>query len=249
MSGGGIDIDRMIRRIAAAETRGARRVLVVAVLCVSAAIVIRLLLAPLFGDTAAFMTFIPAVIVAALWGGRSTGVLALLLCVPAGWITALAPDPEGFRLAEQAPATVAFLFAGGFTALVAGSLGASVRALNDKVEEAEQARGRLSETEIELRAMVDQAAAGIAKCDLEGRIVSANGRFCEIVGRPEAEIIGETTAPFTHPDDIGPSAETIAAAQSAAGGSKSATFGRTVPSSGASPRLGSPLTRRENRSG
>ncbi|WP_374275425.1 PAS domain S-box protein [Brevundimonas sp.] len=220
MTGGGIDIDRTIRRIAAAETRGARGVLVIALLCVSAAIAIRLLLAPLFGDSAAFMTFVPAVIVAALWGGRSTGVLALLLCVPAGWITALLPDPEGFRLVEQAPATVAFLFAGGFTALVAGSLGASVRALHEKVEEAEQARSRLSETEIELRAMVDQAAAGIAKCDLNGRIVSANGRFCEIIGRSEAEVVGSTTAPFTHPEDVGPSAETIAAAQSDAGESR-----------------------------
>ena len=67
MTGGGIDIDRVIRRIAAAEPRGARGVLIIAVLCVSAAIAIRLLLAPLFGDTAAFMTFIPAVIVAATW--------------------------------------------------------------------------------------------------------------------------------------------------------------------------------------
>ncbi len=213
MTRGRFDIDEFLRRVAVEQRPTARGPMVLALLVVAAAVGLRLVLAPLFGPVSAFMVFIPAVIVAALWGGRGAGALALLFCIPAGWLTALIPEPSAFNVEEQLPATIVFLFTGAFTVAVAGALGAGLRAASAAAAEAETARRRLSDVELELRAMVDQAAAGIAKCDLQGRIVSANARFCEIVGRSEAEIIGETTAPFTHPDDIASSTATLAALQ------------------------------------
>jgi len=47
--------------------------------------------------------------------------------------------------------------------------------------------------------LVSQAATGVVEMDTEGRITLANGRFCEMLGRSEAELLGisvnEVTAP------------------------------------------------------
>jgi len=54
----------------------------------------------------------------------------------------------------------------------------------------------------ELAAMFAQAATGIVRSDLEGRIVNANARFCEMLGRPASELIGRHTSELTHPNDV-----------------------------------------------
>lgn len=79
----------------------------------------------------------------------------------------------------------------------AGMVGA-----NTDVTETRAAQAALAQSEAELRAMVAQAAAGIVRCDLEGRVVSANARFGEMLGRPTEAIVGRHVADFTHPDDI-----------------------------------------------
>ncbi len=61
----------------------------------------------------------------------------------------------------------------------------------------------LAQGEAELRAMVAQAAAGIVRTDLDGRILSANARFCEMLGRPLEAMVGRASAEFSHPDDVG----------------------------------------------
>ncbi|WP_262422787.1 PAS domain-containing protein [Brevundimonas denitrificans] len=50
--------------------------------------------------------------------------------------------------------------------------------------------------------MVEQAAAGIVKADLNGRILKVNDRFCEMLGYSRDEIVGMATADITHPDHI-----------------------------------------------
>ena len=59
----------------------------------------------------------------------------------------------------------------------------------------------LADSEARLRAIVDQATAGMARTDREGRVVFANRRLCELFGYPESEIIGTRIRDFTHPDD------------------------------------------------
>jgi PAS domain S-box-containing protein len=67
----------------------------------------------------------------------------------------------------------------------------------------------LRDNEAELTAMVEQAAAGIIKADLNGRILKVNDRFCEMLGYSRDEILGKSTADITHPDDIGRTAVAI----------------------------------------
>jgi diguanylate cyclase (GGDEF)-like protein/PAS domain S-box-containing protein len=54
------------------------------------------------------------------------------------------------------------------------------------------------------------APSGVALTGFDGRMIRVNAALCELLGRPEAELIGSTTEPFTHPDDRASSAEMYA---------------------------------------
>jgi len=60
----------------------------------------------------------------------------------------------------------------------------------------------LRESEARLRATVEQATAGVARWDTNGRIVFANRTLCKMLGYPESELIGKSVADVTHRDDV-----------------------------------------------
>ncbi|WP_152093193.1 PAS domain S-box protein [Rhizobium dioscoreae] len=60
----------------------------------------------------------------------------------------------------------------------------------------------LRESEERIRAVISQSATGIAQCELDGRFVQVNGRFCEIVGYAESELLGMRMHDITYPDDL-----------------------------------------------
>ena len=60
----------------------------------------------------------------------------------------------------------------------------------------------LRESEARLRATVEQATAGMARCDKNGGIVFANRTLCKMLGYRESELIGKNIADLTHPDDV-----------------------------------------------
>jgi PAS domain S-box-containing protein len=60
----------------------------------------------------------------------------------------------------------------------------------------------LRESEARLRATVEQATAGVARCDTNGRIVFANRTLCKMLGYPESELIGQSVADVTYRDDV-----------------------------------------------
>ncbi len=75
---------------------------------------------------------------------------------------------------------------------------------------------RLDENRKELRAIFEQAAVGIAMLDAEGHLLSVNRRFCDIVGRSEAELLSTDFQSITHPEDLAldvTQAEAVAAGQ------------------------------------
>jgi PAS domain S-box-containing protein len=73
---------------------------------------------------------------------------------------------------------------------------------NNDITEEKRAQEKIRESEAQMRAIVEQATAGMARADREGHISFVNRRFCEIVGYDESEILGRDTSHFTHPDDI-----------------------------------------------
>jgi PAS domain S-box-containing protein len=91
--------------------------------------------------------------------------------------------------------------------------------VNIDVTEARAAERALSESEGQLKAMIDQASAGIARVGLDGAILSCNARFAEILGLGDAEAVGLTTEAVSHPDDVGPTRAALSQAL-ASGGSQ-----------------------------
>ena len=61
--------------------------------------------------------------------------------------------------------------------------------VRDYLARQKQSSVALEESEGRLRTIVDQAMAGIAQCDLQGRFLFANKRFCEIVGYTREEVL------------------------------------------------------------
>lgn len=70
------------------------------------------------------------------------------------------------------------------------------------ITERKQVEQALSESEQRLRAILNQAAAGIIRSDTEGRSVFVNQAFCEMLGFQESELLGKTLWPFTYREDI-----------------------------------------------
>ena len=59
----------------------------------------------------------------------------------------------------------------------------------------------LRESEARMRATVEQATAGMARCDVNGRIIFANQTLCQMLGYTRSELLEKSLAELTHPDD------------------------------------------------
>jgi PAS domain S-box-containing protein len=60
----------------------------------------------------------------------------------------------------------------------------------------------LRRNEAHLLSLFEQTAAGIVESDLAGRILNVNGRYCQMLGRSRADLVGRSIEELTHPDDM-----------------------------------------------
>jgi PAS domain S-box-containing protein len=65
-----------------------------------------------------------------------------------------------------------------------------------------RAEASLRRRESRLRAVFDQAAAGLARTDLAGKFLEVNDRYCEIVGRSREDLLALRMQDLTHPEDL-----------------------------------------------
>ncbi|MEH2431739.1 MAG: PAS domain S-box protein [Nostoc sp.] len=65
-----------------------------------------------------------------------------------------------------------------------------------------QAEEALRESEERFRAIVNQATAGIAQCNMSGRFILVNQKYCEITGYSREELLHKRIQNITHPDDL-----------------------------------------------
>jgi len=76
------------------------------------------------------------------------------------------------------------------------------------ITEQKRAAAMLRESELRFRTVYERSPVGIALLDFcTGQIQQVNPKFCEIVGRGEAELLGIDVRSITHPDDIGRTSE------------------------------------------
>ncbi len=67
--------------------------------------------------------------------------------------------------------------------------------------ERRDALAQVEESEQQLGAILSQVAVGIVQTGLDGQVLSANQRFCQMVGRAREEVVGRNARDLTHPDD------------------------------------------------
>ncbi|WP_172962261.1 EAL domain-containing protein [Hydrocarboniclastica marina] len=68
-------------------------------------------------------------------------------------------------------------------------------------EELVQSQEQLRQSNEYLNTIISQASVGIAQTDIEGRFMLVNDRYCEILGRSRADLLGRKVKDLTHPED------------------------------------------------
>jgi two-component system NtrC family sensor kinase len=74
--------------------------------------------------------------------------------------------------------------------------------LREALSEQHRLHKHLSESELRLQAMFEQAAVGMAVVAADGKLLRVNRRLCEIVGYPTDELLTKRFAELTHPEDL-----------------------------------------------
>jgi len=83
-------------------------------------------------------------------------------------------------------------------------LGDLTGAFNSMLDQIQASHSALRESETRLSAVFTQAGAGIAQCDLSGRFLMVNDRFCEIAGHGRETLLTLGVQDITHATDLAP---------------------------------------------
>ncbi|MGZ8344531.1 MAG: PAS domain S-box protein [Allosphingosinicella sp.] len=164
----------------------------VAAAAVAAAFAARTALAPLLEHRAPFLTFVPAVLFAMLYGGRGPALFSGFLSL-AGGLTFATYDPGNYA----AVSVEALLFV-----LVCWGIGAMGNRLARQQRTAEIEAERATATGEELRLLLEGATRyAIFMVDRDGCVTTWNAGAERILGWPEDEIIGENCSKFYPGED------------------------------------------------
>ena len=140
--------DRAGLRIVPEAPPSLRDRVIMAGLCLAVASAARLVSAPLLHDTLPFITFFPAILLAAVWGGGVSGLLVLVLTpVLVHFIVAGSPGRDVLSISG----VVAFAIAGGLMTWVGAALSHSLRGMA-------RLRRQQAEAEAQLRTVVQELA-------------------------------------------------------------------------------------------
>jgi len=78
----------------------------------------------------------------------------------------------------------------------------NARSVNRTDQIRRQAQEALRESEVRYRLLFEQAAVGIKRMDVEGRMLEVNDKLCDILGYSRPELLLLSLANITHPDDL-----------------------------------------------
>jgi len=81
-------------------------------------------------------------------------------------------------------------------------LGYLTEAFNSMLDQIQTSHLALRDSEARLSGVFNQAGAGIAQCDLTGRFLLVNDRYCEITGHTREQLLKMGMQNITHPDDL-----------------------------------------------
>lgn len=164
----------------------------VAVLAVAIALIVRLPVWSVLGKDAPFLTFFPAVLVSAVYGGFGAGLFATFL---SGLIANYFVVPPAFSFSLTQPADVANLIVYFGTGVFISWLGGfRVRANRDKQRLLEQdliTRRQLADVRDQFFDVVENTSDGFYILDREWRFRYVNRRALEIARKSKEELLGQ----------------------------------------------------------
>ncbi len=198
-----IDIDGGVRRLARVGRRPWWASVLIGLFCAAALLLLRKLLSGFYAEVTGFMILLPAVIAAALAGGRIAGLTALFACLFGGWVIVGAGGigaGVGNRLGVVA--TTNFIVVGLFSTVVAASLRKALWRLDATVGDLQASAARIDETEGRLHLISELAPVMLWMSDERGACVHLNEalrRFWGLEGSEDDVDFGR----FLHPDDRG----------------------------------------------
>ncbi len=169
------DIDAGVTRLARVRPRGWWGSVLIGIGAAVAILAVRWALSAFYGELTGFMILLPGVIVAALAGGRLSGVVALLACLFGGWLV-VGMDTMGAGVSNRlgVVATTNFIVVGLFATVVAGSLRSVLSRLDASIDALRDSATRVSESEHRLHLISEQAPVMLWMSDEEGRCVHLN---------------------------------------------------------------------------
>jgi PAS domain S-box-containing protein len=169
---------------------------VVAVLAVAAAVVARLLLAPILDNNVPFITFFPAVLVAAWYGGLLPGLLSVVLAsLAVGYF--VVPPAYSFNITRTADQLALLLFV-----MVSLSVIAMTEVLHAAGRRAERIAKEAAESERRYRAVVEQATDAILIVEPGGRILEANAAAATMLGYTPDDLRDRNTLTMIAEEDL-----------------------------------------------
>jgi PAS domain S-box-containing protein len=195
-----LDIDAGVTRLARVRPRPWWASALIGVGCTGAMLLIRWALSPFYADVAGFMILLPAVIVAALAGGRIAGVVAVFTCLLGGWmVVGMSAIGAGIDT-RLGVATTNFIVVGLFATVVAAALRKVLGRLDASIDALRLSADRISDSEHRLHLVSEQAPVMLWMSDETGRCVHLNQALKQFWGVAE---VGGTFdfATFLHEDD------------------------------------------------
>jgi PAS domain S-box-containing protein len=166
-----------------------------AVVIVITGVAVRLVFLQGLGNSAPYVTFYPAVIIAALYGGLRSGLLATVLSAVLADYYLIHPSGFGIENPADWLGMAVFLLSGAMISWITGTmLRARARANEAEMQarlaaERELGAAALRESEERFRILADAAFEGIAITE-DGRFTDVNDQFARMLGYEPDELRG-----------------------------------------------------------
>ena len=197
-----ISADPMLARLARTPPPGIFQSIVIGLLAAAAGLAVRYALSSFYEGVTGFMILLPAVVLAALAGGRVAGAVAVVVALLGGWFVA-GWDTAGVGIADNLArvATINFIVVGLFVTWVASALRRAMRRLDDTVADLRSAAARVDEYEARFRDIADVAPVMLWTADVEGRVY-LNAEYRRFWGDRPTDLTDPTPwMEAIHPED------------------------------------------------
>lgn len=182
--------DRRLVGLARLSTPSAFSRVMIGVGLAAVALIGRAALSAIYGEVTGFSILLPAISLAALLGGWTAALVALMVCTGGGWaiLGVTVTGKDGVLSAIGAVATVNFVMVGVFMAAISATLRGALL--------------RISESETRFRQLADTTPSPIWLRGADGAFEFANAAVLNLHGLDDAALADQGWRRAIHPDDL-----------------------------------------------